>query len=79
MKHFQILVKTDFLRQVKFSQMSLGKSYRHWETDGGDSESRACCEGGHAVSPEQEVASLFPSCLGRGGDRTPWRRRINIG
>lgn len=54
--------------------MSLGQSYRRWQTDGGDSESRACGEGGHAVSPEEEAASLFPSCLETGGDPTPWRR-----
>lgn len=51
-------------------------SYRRWQTDGGDSESRACGEGGRAVSPaeeEEEVASPFPSSLETGGDPTPWR------
>lgn len=54
-------------------------SYRRWQTDGGDSESRACGEGGHAVSPEEEEASRFLSSLETGGDLTPWRRRESAG
>lgn len=64
--------------------MSLGRSYRRWQTGDGDSESRASGEGEHAVSPEEEVAeeeeveeettSLFPSSQETGGDLTPWNR-----
>ena len=60
--------------------MSLGQSYRHWQADGGGSESRACGEGGHAVSPVEEEASLFPvSSRETGGDLTPWRRHREEG
>lgn len=50
--------------------MSLGQSYRRWQTDGGD-RGRACGEGGRAVSPEEEEASLSPSSPETGGDPTP--------
>lgn len=52
--------------------MSLGQSYHRWQTDGGDSEGRACGEGGHAVSPEEEEASPSPSSPETGGEPTPW-------
>lgn len=51
----------------------MSQSYRRWQADGGDSESRACGEGGGAVSPEEEEASLLPSSLETGGDPTPCR------
>lgn len=45
--------------------MFLGQPYHRWQADVGDSESTACDEGGHAVSPkaeeEEEEASPFPS------------------
>lgn len=63
--------------------MCLGLSYRRWQADGGDSESRAFGEGEHAVSPEEEQPAeeegeaavfLFPSSQETGGDLTPLRR-----
>lgn len=67
-----------------------GRSYRRWQADGGDSESMACGESGHAVSPEEgeveEVAeaaeeeeevekSLFPSSPETRVELKPWRRQ----
>lgn len=66
-----------------------GHSYRHWQADGGDSESMACGESGRAVSPEEgeaeevvEVAeeeevekSLFPSSPETRVELEPWRRQ----
>lgn len=66
-----------------------GRSYRRWQADGGDSESMACGESGHAVSPEEgeveeveEVAeeeevekSRFPSSLETTVELKPWKRQ----
>lgn len=55
--------------------MCLGWSYRHWESDGGDTESKACDEGGHAVYPmDEEEVSLFPSSQETRGDLKTWRK-----
>lgn len=54
--------------------MSLSQSYRHWQTDGGDTESRAYGEGGHVSLADEEEVSLFPSSQETRGDPTPWRR-----
>lgn len=56
------------------SQMSSDQPYRRWQTDGGDNESKACGKGGHAASPEEEEASLFPLTQGTRGHPKPWRR-----
>lgn len=65
--------------RARLSQMSSGQSYRRWQTDGGDSESRACGECGYAVSPEEEEeeVTLLPSFLGTRGGLEPWKGTKN--
>lgn len=59
--------------------MSLGLSYRHLQTGGVGSESRACVDGGHAVSPEtEEEASLFPSSPGTEGYPSLYRETKKV-